>query len=102
MIVLYLLLETCINATFLLKGEGEDDEGNGDDLKDDDDDDNSVFQRLEESRQALEQELGFDRFLRVYRYLQVSKILVIHIGTNQYYSQMGCTANQSFITSFCL
>lgn len=33
--------------------------------------DESLFQRLEESRLMLEQELGFDKFLRVYRYLQV-------------------------------
>ena len=31
----------------------------------------SLFHRLEESRLMLEQELGFDKFLRVYRYLQV-------------------------------
>lgn len=30
----------------------------------------SLFHRLEESRLMLEQELGFDKFLRVYRYLQ--------------------------------
>ncbi|XP_044167159.1 serine/threonine-protein kinase Nek1-like [Acropora millepora] len=33
--------------------------------------DESLFQRLEESRLMLEQELGFDKFLRVYRYLQI-------------------------------
>jgi len=30
----------------------------------------SLFHRLEESRLLLEQELGFDKFLRVYKYLQ--------------------------------
>ena len=34
--------------------------------------DESLFQRLEESRMKLERELGFDKFLKVYRYLQVS------------------------------
>ena len=33
----------------------------------------SLFHRLEESRLMLEQELGFDRFLKVYKYLQVRK-----------------------------
>ena len=33
--------------------------------------DESLFQRLEESRMKLEQELGFNKFLKVYRYLQV-------------------------------
>ena len=33
----------------------------------------SLFHRLEESRLLLEQELGFDKFLRVYKYLQVQK-----------------------------
>ena len=33
--------------------------------------DESLFHRLEESRLMLEQELGFDKFLRVYKYLQV-------------------------------
>lgn len=32
--------------------------------------DESLFHRLEESRLMLEQELGFDKFLRVYKYLQ--------------------------------
>ena len=35
--------------------------------------DESLFHRLEESRLMLEQELGFDKFLRVYKYLQVQK-----------------------------
>jgi hypothetical protein len=57
----------------LYKGEGEDDEDENveDNEHKQQDEDDSVFQRLEESRDALEQELGFDRFLRVYRYLQV-------------------------------
>ena len=33
----------------------------------------SLFQRLEESRLMLEQELGIDRFLRVYKFLQVQR-----------------------------
>ncbi|XP_078369290.1 serine/threonine-protein kinase Nek1-like isoform X1 [Oculina patagonica] len=33
-------------------------------------DEESLFQRLEESRLMLEQELGIDRFLRVYKFLQ--------------------------------
>ena len=31
----------------------------------------TLFQRIEESRKALEDELGLDRFLEVYKYLQV-------------------------------
>ena len=37
-------------------------------------DEESLFQRLEESRLMLEQELGIDRFLRVYKFLQVPKL----------------------------
>ena len=36
-------------------------------------DEESLFHRLEESRLMLEQELGIDRFLRVYKFLQVHK-----------------------------
>ncbi|EDO49820.1 predicted protein [Nematostella vectensis] len=49
-------------------GEGEEDEEGGN--KSEEEEDDSVFQRLEESRMALERELGFDKFLRVYKYLQ--------------------------------
>ena len=38
-------------------------------------DEESLFQRLEESRLTLEQELGIDRFLRVYKFLQVTESL---------------------------
>lgn len=61
----------------------------GDDDDDDDDDsakkeerekkrleeEESLFQRLEESRLMLEQELGIDRFLRVYKFLQVRNLV---------------------------
>ena len=32
----------------------------------------TLFQRIEESRKSLEDELGTDKFLKVYRYIQVS------------------------------
>lgn len=38
----------------------------------------SLFQRLEESRLMLEQELGIDKFLRVYKFLQVTRNVTYH------------------------
>ena len=35
----------------------------------------TLFQRIEESRKSLEDELGTEKFLKVYRYIQVSFIL---------------------------
>ena len=34
----------------------------------------TLFQRIEESRKSLEDELGTDRFVKVYRYIQVGLI----------------------------
>lgn len=48
----------------------------------------SVFARLEESRKMLEDELGFHRFMKVYKYIQVrentklfSRLLILKVFT---------------------
>lgn len=61
-------------AVFLLLGDDDDEEDAAkkeEREKKRQEEDESLFHRLEESRLMLEQELGFDKFLRVYRYLQV-------------------------------
>ena len=62
-------------AVFFFLGDDDDDEEDtarkAEREKKRQEEDKSLFQRLEESRLMLEQELGFDKFLRVYRYLQV-------------------------------
>ena len=62
--------------TFLISCITDDEEDGGAEKKEKRDkkrleEDESVFQRLEESRQMLEQQLGIDKFLRVYKFLQV-------------------------------
>lgn len=59
------------------------------------DDEESVFHRLEQSRQMLEQELGIDRFLRVYKFLQVIVTLPVSVvqPSNKF---VGCFRQQSF------
>ncbi|CAB4003297.1 Hypothetical predicted protein [Paramuricea clavata] len=51
-------------------GDSDDEESHNESKQEDKD---SVFARLEESRKMLEDELGFSRFMKVYKYIQVIK-----------------------------
>lgn len=52
------------------KGDSEDEESHDESRQKEDKD--SVFARLEESRKLLEDKLGFSRFMKVYKYIQVA------------------------------
>ena len=58
----------------------------------------TVFARLEKSRKMLEDELGFDRFIKVYKYIQVSKIHIVlfqfkHSFIQYKYTPRSCVCN---------
>jgi hypothetical protein len=53
--------------------DGESDGDNEEEGNDDSDPaEGSLFCRLEETRQQLEKQLGFDRFMKAYKFIQVS------------------------------
>ena len=54
------------------QGDSEDEESPNESRQKEDKD--SVFARLEESRKMLEDELGFSRFMKVYKYIQVRQV----------------------------
>ena len=62
-----------IKTTVILCRAGESGDEDGVDENHQKVDEDSVFGRLEESRQTMEDQLGFSRFMKVYKYIQVHK-----------------------------
>lgn len=62
-----------IKTTMILCCAGESGDEDGVDENHQKVDEDSVFGRLEESRQTMEDQLGFSRFMKVYKYIQVHK-----------------------------
>ena len=77
------------SSRLVLSLDGEFDDDNKEEASDDESDqtEGSLFCRLEETRQQLEKQLGFDRFMKAYKFIQVQhcpcfdiyKVCIIHL-----------------------